>query len=375
MATIMPHGVLFRSGDERVARKYFIANGYLEAVIGLPGNLFYGTGIPACILVMNKQGAKNPKGELRSQVLFINADREFREGKAQNHLRPEDAGKIIRAYREKKEIPAYARIVPIAELEVGSLVARSVTIASRKTAPIIPRNLRAVSRRPVFSTFCKRCSTSSAVISDIARSARGFAKSCNNQRFLARVASEAPLAIMRSICSSASFPKVLLAAISAFNLPAFFALQDRDLLQSQVWLDRVCCGLPPSQWSGSGQLTGIFLFKTADTSSATVWSHRAAQADKARHHPRAYRLCLRFWRFWLPKVKFSFRALPLMSEIIPPDIPPKWGYSNASMKSYENIHIKYHLEIKGNIQLCSSMLGINGALKRTRTSTMLLAWT
>jgi type I restriction enzyme M protein len=116
MATIMPHGVLFRSGDERVARKHFINSGYLEAVIGLPGNLFYGTGIPACILVMNKQGAKNAKGEPRSHVLFINADREYREGKAQNHLRPEDVDKIIRAYRNKQEIPAYARMVPISEI-------------------------------------------------------------------------------------------------------------------------------------------------------------------------------------------------------------------------------------------------------------------
>ena len=117
LATIMPHGVLFRSGDERAARKHFITSGYLEAVVGLPGNLFYGTGIPACILVMNKDGAKNANGEPRSHVLFINADREYREGKAQNHLRPEDVDKIIRAYRQKQDIPAYARLVPISEIE------------------------------------------------------------------------------------------------------------------------------------------------------------------------------------------------------------------------------------------------------------------
>lgn len=57
MASVMPHGVLFRCGEEREAYKYFIAHGYLEAIIDLPGNLFYGTGIPACILVMNKHGA------------------------------------------------------------------------------------------------------------------------------------------------------------------------------------------------------------------------------------------------------------------------------------------------------------------------------
>ena len=112
MATVMPHGVLFRGGEERQARKYFIDQGYLEAVIGLPGNLFYGTGIPACILVLNKEGAAN-----RDSVLFINADREYREGKAQNHLRPEDIDKIIYAYRHGGEIPAYARPVPVAELQ------------------------------------------------------------------------------------------------------------------------------------------------------------------------------------------------------------------------------------------------------------------
>ncbi|MAP94617.1 MAG: restriction endonuclease subunit S [Ponticaulis sp.] len=117
LATVMPHGVLFRGGDEREARKHFIKQGYLEAIIGLPGNLFYGTGIPACILVMNKQGAKDATGKPRSHVLFINADREYREGKAQNHLRPEDVDKIVRAYRTGEGDPKYVRRVPITEIE------------------------------------------------------------------------------------------------------------------------------------------------------------------------------------------------------------------------------------------------------------------
>jgi type I restriction enzyme M protein len=111
LASVMPHGVLFRGGEEREARKHFIDKGYLEAVIGLPGNLFYGTGIPACILVLNKAGAAR-----REHVLFINADREYREGKAQNHLRPEDIDKIVHAYRAGHDIPAYARRVPVAEI-------------------------------------------------------------------------------------------------------------------------------------------------------------------------------------------------------------------------------------------------------------------
>lgn len=111
MATVMPHGVLFRGGEEQNARKHFIDSGFLEAVIGLPSNLFYGTGIPACILVMNKLGAAE-----RDHVLFINGDREYREGKAQNHLRPEDIDKIVHAYRTSDDIPAYARRVPKAEI-------------------------------------------------------------------------------------------------------------------------------------------------------------------------------------------------------------------------------------------------------------------
>ena len=119
LATVMPHGVLFRGGEEREARKYFIEHGYLEAIIGLPSNLFYGTGIPACIMVFNKVGAQE-----RDHVLFINADREYREGKAQNHLRPEDIDKIIYAYRKGEDIlmsddengPAYARRIPVSKI-------------------------------------------------------------------------------------------------------------------------------------------------------------------------------------------------------------------------------------------------------------------
>ncbi len=111
MATIMPHGVLFRGGEEKEARKHFIERGWLDAVIGLPAGLFYGTGIPACVLVMNKKDAAS-----RKHVFFINADREYREGKAQNFLRPEDISKMVHAYRERKNIEGYARLVPVSEI-------------------------------------------------------------------------------------------------------------------------------------------------------------------------------------------------------------------------------------------------------------------
>jgi type I restriction enzyme M protein len=93
MAIVMPHGVLFRSGEERACRQRMIEDGILEAVIGLPQGLFYGTGIPACVLVVNKNGAEN-----RDHVIFINADREYKEGKNQNSLRPEDIEKITHVF-------------------------------------------------------------------------------------------------------------------------------------------------------------------------------------------------------------------------------------------------------------------------------------
>lgn len=106
MAVVMPHGVLFRGGDERNFRKWLIERGYLEAVIGLPPALFYGTGIPASVIVINKKDA-----HLRDKVLFINADREYKEGKVQNKLRPEDIEKIAFTYRHKKIIDKYSKLV------------------------------------------------------------------------------------------------------------------------------------------------------------------------------------------------------------------------------------------------------------------------
>lgn len=111
MAVIMPHGVLFRGGDELNFRKWLIEKGYLEAVIGLPPALFYGTGIPASVIVINKKDA-----HLRDNVLFINADREYKEGKVQNKLRPEDNEKIAYTYRHKKVIDKYSKLVSKEEL-------------------------------------------------------------------------------------------------------------------------------------------------------------------------------------------------------------------------------------------------------------------
>jgi type I restriction enzyme M protein len=112
MATIMPHGVLFRGGKEKLIRELFIKDNVIEAIISLPPGLFYGTGIPACVLVMNKN---KPDG-MEDKVLFINADREYAEGKNQNRLRPEDIEKIDFVFTNKLELPKYSRLVEKTEI-------------------------------------------------------------------------------------------------------------------------------------------------------------------------------------------------------------------------------------------------------------------
>jgi len=112
MSTIMPHGVLFRGGKEKLIREIFINDDVIEAIISLPQGLFYGTGIPACVLVCNK----NKPDHLRNKVLFINADREFAEGKNQNKLRPEDIEKIDTIFTLKQELPKYSRLVDTSEI-------------------------------------------------------------------------------------------------------------------------------------------------------------------------------------------------------------------------------------------------------------------
>lgn len=114
LATVMPHGVLFRGGDEKRIRAGLLENDLIEAVIGLAPNLFYGTGIPACILVLRNKGAKAPVR--KGKVLFINADREYYEGRAQNHLLPEHIEKIASTFETFDEADNFSRIVSLEEL-------------------------------------------------------------------------------------------------------------------------------------------------------------------------------------------------------------------------------------------------------------------
>jgi type I restriction enzyme M protein len=119
--TVMPHGVLFRGGAEKEIRQKFLEQDLIEAIIGLPPNLFYGAGIPAGILVMRPNltgqplNPNKPAGR-RGQVLFSNADAEFHAGRAQNYLRPEHVEKIVSTFDRFEDVPGYARRVPLEEI-------------------------------------------------------------------------------------------------------------------------------------------------------------------------------------------------------------------------------------------------------------------
>jgi type I restriction enzyme M protein len=110
VGVIVPHGVLFRGGGEGKIRKALIEENVLDAVIGLPENLFFGTGIPAAILVFDRSREEGAANHKRKDVLFIDASREFTSGKNQNDLSNEHIDKIIATYRERKAIDKYSAV-------------------------------------------------------------------------------------------------------------------------------------------------------------------------------------------------------------------------------------------------------------------------
>lgn len=112
LAVIVPHGVLFRGGAEGRIRTNVLKDDLVEAVIGLASNLFFGTSIPAAVLVVNKDKPAERKGK----VLFIEASAEFQEGKNQNCLRTKDIEKIVSAYREYKDVERFCRVVSMDEI-------------------------------------------------------------------------------------------------------------------------------------------------------------------------------------------------------------------------------------------------------------------
>ena len=113
-AVILPHGVLFRGNAEGGIRKNIIRKGYIKGIIGLPANLFYGTGIPACIIVVDKENAAG-----RTGLFMIDASKGFVKDGNKNRLRHQDIHKIVDVFNKQAEIPKYSRMVSVAEIEAN----------------------------------------------------------------------------------------------------------------------------------------------------------------------------------------------------------------------------------------------------------------
>jgi type I restriction enzyme M protein len=110
-ACILPHGVLFRGNAEAAIRRNLIQRGVIKGIIGLPANLFYGTGIPACIVVLDKSGTASRKG-----IFVMDASKGFRKDGPKNRLREQDIHKIVDIFTRQVELPGYSRLVPVTEI-------------------------------------------------------------------------------------------------------------------------------------------------------------------------------------------------------------------------------------------------------------------
>lgn len=113
LGVVLPHGILFRGGAEGKIRQGFLQDDRIEAVIGLPSNLFYGTGIPACILIINN----NKPEERKNKVLIVNGSEEYVDGKNQNTLSEENVKKLSGAFKNYKDVERFCRVVGISEIK------------------------------------------------------------------------------------------------------------------------------------------------------------------------------------------------------------------------------------------------------------------
>lgn len=110
MGIVLPHGVLFRGAGEGIIRKHLLENGSIYAVIGLPANIFFSTSIPTCIVILKKNRESR-------DVLFIDASKEFRAGKAQNFMDSEHIEKILEAYKQRRDIEKFAHVASFEEIK------------------------------------------------------------------------------------------------------------------------------------------------------------------------------------------------------------------------------------------------------------------
>lgn len=134
IAVLLPHGVLFRSGAEETIREYMIKKlNVIDAIIGLPSNLFFGTGIPVCVMVLKKN-----RGANANNILFVDASGLFEEGKTQNILPAEAIDKIVAAYSSRQDIQYFCHVASMDEIDENGL---NLNIARYVDQPVIPSNL------------------------------------------------------------------------------------------------------------------------------------------------------------------------------------------------------------------------------------------
>ncbi len=132
MVVVLPHGVLFRGAAEETIRKYIIQEqNYLDTVIGLPPALFYGTGIPACILVFKKCRVHD------SNILFIDASRQFEKEGKQNKLLDEHVNRIVETYQERKFVEKYSYVVFVRKLYITLIIKNNHPIFSNEEISVL----------------------------------------------------------------------------------------------------------------------------------------------------------------------------------------------------------------------------------------------
>lgn len=143
LGVVMPHGILFRGASEGRIRTELLKKDLFEAVIGLPANLFYGTGIPAAVLILNRAKPKNRQGK----VLFIHATEGYESAPNQNRLRPQDIERIAKAFRAFKDEEKFCRVVPLKEIDENEFnlnISRYVDVAEEEDIPDVREALKAL---------------------------------------------------------------------------------------------------------------------------------------------------------------------------------------------------------------------------------------
>ena len=135
---VMPHGVLFRGNAEEVIRNNLLRTKYIKGIVSLPANLFYGTGIPACLIFIDKENA-----ESRENIFFIDASDGFKKEGNKNRLREQDIEKIVRVYESQQEIKGYSRLVPYSEILEDNAGNMNIPRYIQKIDDTLPQNIEA----------------------------------------------------------------------------------------------------------------------------------------------------------------------------------------------------------------------------------------